>query len=303
MRRLIVGLAVATIATLSPLAASAGDQEAAQQIANNMKASGRLHGYSIGVKVQDRVVWLEGTVTSQQQMAAALDVVQHTPGITKIMNGMSVAPPAADASQQAAQAIQPQLAPRPLPAPTASRSAAAARPAIGGAVRQAGGQGIEGNAQLAVGAQADYDAEAPASVAPAGQGSNAPRPLMPSQLSSPQAARLASNQAPAPMAPQGMAAQPITRQMPPNGAPIPAYAPGPGGSVAPARFDHPYMPGYAWPSYASYPNYAAVTYPKQYSPTAWPFIGPFYPYPQVPLGWRKVSLEWHNGWWMMDFRD
>ena len=50
------------------------------------------------------------------------------------------------------------------------------------------------------------------------------------------------------------------------------------------------MPGYAWPSYAAYPNYAAVTYPKQYSPTAWPYIGPFYPYPQVPLGWRKVTL-------------
>ncbi len=89
----------------------------------------------------------------------------------------------------------------------------------------------------------------------------------------------------------------------PGGSPIPSYVPAPGGAVAPARFDHPAMPGYAWPSYASAPNYAAVTYPRQYSPTAWPFIGPFYPYPQVPLGWRKVSLEWHNGWWMLDFND
>jgi hypothetical protein len=63
------------------------------------------------------------------------------------------------------------------------------------------------------------------------------------------------------------------------------------------------MPGYAWPTYAAYPNYAAVTYPKQYSPTAWPYIGPFYPYPQVPLGWRKVTLEWDDGWWMLDFKD
>ncbi len=70
-----------------------------------------------------------------------------------------------------------------------------------------------------------------------------------------------------------------------------------------ARFDQPNMPGYAWPSYAAYPNYAALQYPKQYSPTAWPFIGPFYPYPQVPLGWRKVTLEWDNGWWMLDFKD
>lgn len=68
-------------------------------------------------------------------------------------------------------------------------------------------------------------------------------------------------------------------------------------------YDNPQMPGYAWPSYAAYPNYAALTYPKQYSPSAWPYIGPFYPYPQVPLGWRKVTLEWDDGWWMLDFKD
>jgi hypothetical protein len=78
--------------------------------------------------------------------------------------------------------------------------------------------------------------------------------------------------------------------------------PGTGGGVAPAVYDHPNMPGYAWPSYAAYPNYAGLTYPKQYSPTAWPYIGPFYPYPQVPLGWRKVVLEWDDGWWMLDFK-
>jgi hypothetical protein len=63
------------------------------------------------------------------------------------------------------------------------------------------------------------------------------------------------------------------------------------------------LPNYAWPSYAAYPNYAAVTCPRQYSATAWPYIGPFYPYPQVPLGWRKVTLEWKDGWWFLDFRD
>jgi hypothetical protein len=66
--------------------------------------------------------------------------------------------------------------------------------------------------------------------------------------------------------------------------------------------DHPNMPGHAWPAYAAYPNYAGVTYPGQYSAAAWPYIGPFYPYPQVPLGWRKVQLEWKNGWWYLDFK-
>ena len=76
-----------------------------------------------------------------------------------------------------------------------------------------------------------------------------------------------------------------------------------GAMVAPARFDHPQLPGYAWPSYAAHPNYAAVSYPKQYSPAAWPYIGPFHPYPQVPLGWRKVTLQWDDGWWFLDFKD
>ena len=75
-----------------------------------------------------------------------------------------------------------------------------------------------------------------------------------------------------------------------------------GAGVAAASYDNPQMPGYAWPSYAAYPNYAALTYPHQYSATAWPYIGPFYPYPQVPLGWRKVSLEWDDGWWFLDFK-
>jgi len=86
------------------------------------------------------------------------------------------------------------------------------------------------------------------------------------------------------------------------GGPRPAYVPGAGMPLSPARYDQPYMPSHAWPSYAAYPNYAGVTYPKTYSPTAWPFIGPFYPYPQVPLGWRKVTLEWDDGWWMLDFK-
>jgi hypothetical protein len=63
----------------------------------------------------------------------------------------------------------------------------------------------------------------------------------------------------------------------------------------------PNLPNYAWPSYAAHPNYAAVTYPRQHSASAWPYIGPFYPYPQVPLGWRKVALEWKDGWWQLDF--
>lgn len=108
----------------------------------------------------------------------------------------------------------------------------------------------------------------------------------------------ASNQTPMAFAP----ARPVNHTMMQPGEPVPMTG-NSGVGIAPARFDHPQMPGYAWPSYAAYPNYGAVTYPKQYSPSAWPYIGPFYPYPQVPLGWRKVTLEWDDGWWNLKFKN
>ncbi len=77
---------------------------------------------------------------------------------------------------------------------------------------------------------------------------------------------------------------------------------GGGGAYGGVSYENPQMPNYAWPAYAAHPNYAGVTYPKQYSPMAWPYIGPFHPYPQVPLGWRKVCLEWDDGWWQLDFK-
>ena len=76
--------------------------------------------------------------------------------------------------------------------------------------------------------------------------------------------------------------------------------PGPG--AAQTVYNMPHLPDYAWPSMASYPNSAQVSYPQQYSASAWPYIGPFYPYPQVPLGWRKVQLEWDDGQWVLKFQ-
>jgi osmotically-inducible protein OsmY len=95
-------------------------------------------------------------------------------------------------------------------------------------------------------------------------------------------------------------AMPASAAGPIAGQPVPMA---PYAAVGAPRYDSPNMPNYAWPGYAAYPNYAALTYPQQYSPSAWPYIGPFYPYPQVPMGWRKISLEWDDGWWFLDFTD
>ncbi len=60
----------------------------------------------------------------------------------------------------------------------------------------------------------------------------------------------------------------------------------------------PPLPPYAWPTYAPYNNYSRVAYPLAYPYEQWPFIGPMYPFPRVPLGWRSVTLSWEDGhWW------
>lgn len=64
----------------------------------------------------------------------------------------------------------------------------------------------------------------------------------------------------------------------------------------------PGAPNYAWPSYAPYPNFSAVGYPTAYPWQAWPNIAPPYPYPEVPLDWRAVTLRWDDGIWWLDFK-
>lgn len=61
----------------------------------------------------------------------------------------------------------------------------------------------------------------------------------------------------------------------------------------------PPLPPYAWPTYAPHNNLSRVAYPEAYPYNAFPFIGPYYPFPKVPLGWRKVSLEWEDGHWYL----
>jgi hypothetical protein len=77
--------------------------------------------------------------------------------------------------------------------------------------------------------------------------------------------------------------------------PAPLFA-----AAAPSPFDvnPPKLPPYAWPTYAPYNNLSRVAYPTAYPYNAWPFIGPIYPFPKIPPGWRSVKLEWQDGhWW------
>ena len=83
----------------------------------------------------------------------------------------------------------------------------------------------------------------------------------------------------------------------PDGSPMPEGPAVVGHSAGGAN-----MPNYAWPSYAPAGNFSAVGYPTAYPWQAWPNIGPFYPYPEVPQDWRAVTLRWDDGIWWLDFK-
>lgn len=247
MRRVVMGLAVAALTACLGSWAAADDQYLAQSIARNLKTSGQMKGYNIGIKCVQGQAVLSGTVTNEQQRQAALAIAQQTEGVEQVIDNIGLTQRMRLASNRTA--------------------APAAGPQQGYAGPQQGYAGPPVNYAGATGAAAPRGF-APAGSVPVNHASNA-----------------------------AMGAGGVV------GA-IPAYVQGGGGGagVVPARYDQPYLPNHAWPAYAAYPNYAGVTYPKQYSATAWPYIGPFYPYPQVPLGWRKVTLEWDDGWWMLDFK-
>lgn len=117
--------------------------------------------------------------------------------------------------------------------------------------------------------------------------------------------RPAVQQVQAALPPVGEAAPLPAAAMPPaNGAAAPLAVPAepvpvfPMGYASPYALNTPRMPPYAWPTYAPYNNYARNAIPVDYPYWSWPFIGPAYPFPKVPLGWRKVKLEYQDGhWW------
>jgi hypothetical protein len=315
MKRLVmVCLAAAWLASVGSTL-RADDAQIAQEIVSRLRQqqeSSQLRGFNIGIQVDQATVTMMGQVASQQQATLALEVARRVPGVKLVVNDLQVRPPvAAQAAVQPvtgamhASATQPQ-------APTPPQLAHLQNAAAPGSYHAS--QATPAYAAENYPSAAAYAREQSILV----PGPTAAAPTMPAHLQS----TAGSRRAPAPYAPaytliaRQAAAQDVEQSIVSPGSgpvymggdpavvgsgPVPMY-PQPLGTepVAPA-YDNPVLPQYAWPTYAAYPNYAAVTYPRQYSATAWPYIGPFYPYPQVPLGWRKVTLEWDDGWWFLDF--
>ena len=275
-------IAWALAALLLPVARveaqSADGQEMANHIATALKESGQLSGYRVGVQYEDGVAWLYGTVTDKKQMQAAIDVTEQVDGVQHVVSKLEIVP---------AERKAPIVAPK--------NGARETEPSLLLANLDAS---LEGPARAA-GTNASRPSVRPASAPMPARRPGMPMPMGQAQAEAVRQASYAGNNVQQAQCAPGCGPGGPGGGMGYGSVPgASGYVPGATGGVA---HDNAQMPGYAWPSYAAYPNYAALTYPQQYSPTAWPYIGPFYPYPQVPLGWRRVTLEWDDGWWWLDF--
>ena len=93
MRRLVFGLAIASIAVLSPCWVRADDQHIAQQIVQQLqeqKADGKLSGFGIDLEVESGIVWLKGHVRSTEQQSLVLDIARRVSGVEQVVNDLQI---------------------------------------------------------------------------------------------------------------------------------------------------------------------------------------------------------------------
>ena len=294
MRRVFSFGAILLAVALAPMTVLGNNQEMAEEIAGVLEDANLIEGCDIGLKYENETVWLTGVVDSSEKISAIQAKIEEMNGVANVVNQLEVEKTAVeDASVKQVAIFQNQVMSCP------------------GQLDIEGGQiisdevvsvdGVPVNAEQAedVASLPSVLAVDDAEMAKTSVNAGKPRPIQANYgiTVKPVAYGTTSivEQGPAPAA-TGI----------PGAAPVPmnsqAYAmPKNGGSNM--CYDEPYMPRKAWPSYASYPNTAAVQYPKRHCASAWPYIGPYYPYPQVPDGWRKVTLEWSDGYWQLDFND
>ena len=304
------------------LAVPAWADDLATTVAAKLRDSGALAGYRVNVKSKSGTVWLEGRVSDERQLAAAVGIAEATPGVERVVNRLVI-------GEQKPTSGSTFGLPSSMWNLAGVTSPPERSPAQGGLQMAGGNPGGQGGVQLTQATQ-------PAGRIPRNAAATA-RPMRGQPTGQRTAMRTVGMGGGMPLTgPGGYDGPLVDGQMVPGtmqysegypaegyggpggyagpdgpvagpamgggmGGPMPMAGTGVGMPPIPMRGDGPNMPNYAWPSYAASPNYAALQYPTQYSPTAWPYIGPFYPYPQVPLGWRRVSLEWDDGWWWLDF--
>src|SRR5688500_17272460 len=87
---LILGVLVMAGAS-SAVAQSPANEAMARQVAQVLKESGRLKNYRVGVKYQDGVAWLDGTVASSEQRETAEALAYQADGVVRVVNRLEIA--------------------------------------------------------------------------------------------------------------------------------------------------------------------------------------------------------------------
>ena len=282
-------------------------QQITQGIAQAIQGSG-VRGHDIDLRYKGGVATLLGKAQSPQDVARLTQVISRVPGVRQVNNqlrapGMNPASQTGGSNQRVAEQIAQALAANRLNgldievrynAGKATLSGPIPHPQVAMIAHQLAAS-VPGVLQVDNRLQVVGMPGQPGGFPGTGhQGQN----VMP-----------VSHQAPGGMHPAMMAAGAMggmaagAMGMAPGGM-GPGAGPHAHGAGNPSHmaYDLPNLPNHSWPTYAAYPNYAQVSYPKEYSASAWPYIGPFYPYPQVPMGWRQVQLEWDDGAWNLNFR-
>lgn len=334
MRKFLFGALLASLTATMPSLALGGDREIAQAVMAQLqqhKAEGSLKGFDLDLKVEDGVVYLNGSVSSPAQKRLVEQAASSVAGARELVSELQLKGQAVQTRKSTS--VHSSVVPAStteVPAKP-SRNDVAITDSVINMLQQSKQAGVLRGFELDVstvggdcwlrGMVANQEQKdlvldqvrrvrgvsrvidditvARNGVRQASNGELMPSPVPTvAQGSSIPVMNGSSGMGPRAFAPSGLTG--YVEGGAPAGHPVAMQGGQTYGAGAP-RYDQPNLPSYAWPSYAAYPNYAAVTYPKQYSPSAWPYIGPFYPYPQVPLGWRKVALEWDDGLWYLDF--
>ncbi|MDO4576045.1 MAG: BON domain-containing protein [Planctomycetia bacterium] len=322
MRRVFLNLAVLVAAALIPMSAMGGNQEMAESIANVLENENLTDGCDIGLKYQKETVWLSGVVDDASKIEAIVNAVKSVDGVTEVVNRLEV-------EQKVVQDNEIQKVSFHEGQPEVLEDVAGAQIISDEVISVSGTEQAGVDAPIATALPPTPAAPAPmrATSQTVLQGKSTPVPLRKVSYGTTvkeETAPVTTAVPPAAAAPMAPMA-PMTTSAPPQSYPSRSVYTENGGvqygvpgqplamnpqaynmqtrTSASMCYDQPHLPNKAWPSYAAYPYVAGIQYPKRHTHAAWPHIGPYYPYPQVPDGWRKVTLQWHDGYWHLDFDD
>jgi osmotically-inducible protein OsmY len=321
------GLTFAAGEAQSPRSASQSgsanpNQAKAEEIAKALKAAG-VKGKGIELEYQNGVVVIGGQVSDAGMRTTAERTIKRVPGVSGVTNQLTVA------RSTAAAATRSDVVPGGVVQAGGAERAGdrrgriqkvnyaadnqAVAEQIGGALGAAGLEGYDievrfSNGVCTLAGEVDSPQQAAQAQQLVSQVPGVEQVSNRLRVPGMRPGMQPGMQGGPPAGPYGYPAMPTGYQGPggtpmPMGPGVPA-PPGyghPGAGSPQAIYNQPNLPEHAWPAYAQYPNYAAVNYPSQYSASAFPYMGPFYPYPQVPMGWRDASLRWDDGQWNLQF--